>query len=83
MCGSQSPIDGTYQIANILSTGSLENMFQKLYVFRLMMRVLPRMMIKLYTAMSQHVIRMIKGQFKFNSAIYVYKVLTIISPTFP
>ncbi len=46
--------------------------------------VLPNMMIKkLPTAMSQTVIQMIKGQFKFNISISVYKVVTISSLTFP
>ncbi len=69
MCGSQSAMDGTYQMANMLSTGFLGDRYQKLYVVRLMIRVLPTMMIKkLPTAMSQTVIQMVKGQLKFDSA---------------
>ncbi len=33
----------------MLSTGFLEDMYQKLYVVRLMIRVLPKMMIKRFT----------------------------------
>ncbi len=68
MCGSQSAMDGPYQMANKLSTGFLGDRYQKLYVVRLMIRVLLKMMIKrLPTAMSQTVKWMIKGQFKFDS----------------
>ncbi len=68
-CDGTYPMDGTYQMANMLSTGFQGDRYQKLYVVRLMMEVLPKTMIKkLPTGMSQTVIQMIKGQFKFDSA---------------